>query len=516
MKKYSLLYCVFVACAMVLSSCNNEFENANNEKTMKMSFTATSGNEVTTRTTLDEGNGISVNWTASDAISVFDASGVNNPFTLADGAGTNIGHFDGTVTNGTMRWTALYPYSANTTISGNVISNVAMPAEQEATVNGFDPKSNLMTAYTTNDKLNFKQVVCYAQITTTIDCKKITFKANGEESLAGTAELTVATDGRATNRVTSNGASEVTLIPANGQTTIPAGTYHIGILPQTLTQGFTVEAFKAEAEAKLVKTYNKQTLAFGRDKIVNLGTTEGWSDMELDDDVPVLQSNSTITDVLKVAYKLLETAKSFKEYSSNPGLLITQYGRINRYNSSTWDIAGGKIPAYVKAELDGNEVFKAFSEVQEISLPNDDTWDAPHFWAALNGMMKNTGDLCGWGGDLVEFAADVKSNNSISFPSNSFNEKDWKADADAYNIYKIYKSGTSGTILDAIETYATSSLTENYRITKFLEGGSDILTRFNNSPNGFLLNVLMSQKGVNATDIAKAAEKMQLYIDNNK
>lgn len=236
-------------------------------------------------------------------------------------------------------------------------------------------------------------------------------------------------------------------------------------------------------------------------------------DLELDDDVSVLQSNSTITDVLKVAYKLLETAQSFQEYSSNPGLLITQYGRINRYNSSTWDIAGGKIPVAVKAELDDNEVFRSFSEVQTISLPNGETWDAPHFWAALNGMMKNTGDLCGWGGDLVEFAADVKSNSSISFPSLSFNAEDWKTDADAYNIYI---SGTSGTILDAIETYATSSLTENYRITKFLEGGSDISTRFNNSPNRLLLNVLMSQKGVNATDIANAAEKMQLYIDNNK
>lgn len=311
---------------------------------------------------------------------------------------------------------------------------------------------------------------------------------------------------------------------------------HFMIIPQTISEDTEIFRIVTEelGEEKIYSYTLPNSLQFEEGKSYRFRLNIGYGMLEIEDvvitpwdetnemeknlewdngDIPVLQANATLDDVIKVADKLYGKAQSHPEYSSNPELLIVQYGRINRYNSSTWDVAGGKIPEAVKTELDNNEAFRAFSEVQTISLPNGETWDAPHFWAALNGMMKNNGDLCGWGGDLVEFAADVKSNSSISFPSLSFNAEDWRSDADAYNIYI---SHTSGTILDAIGAYAKASLTENYRITKFLEGGSDITARFNSSPNKLLLNILMSQKGVNATDVANAAEKMQLYIDDNR
>lgn len=223
---------------------------------------------------------------------------------------------------------------------------------------------------------------------------------------------------------------------------------------------------------------------------------------------------ATLSSITFYADKIRSFIDSYKnDHSSitaSTDFILSQYGRIGRYNDITWSIAGGTIDSGLKAALD--ERFAFFKNVQEIELPNGDTLDAPHFWAVINTIMNGFGDLGGWAGDLVEFAALLKTSPDETFPttSSAFDKVDWNSDADAYNIMKIY----SNDIIADMKGYFTSGLTEKQRINTFITS-DDIKTRFDNSPNKTpYLNLLMQKYGV--TDITDAANKMQAYLDENK
>lgn len=288
MKKISRLSCVAIVCAMVLGSCSSEdMETGNATGQNRFTIVATLGDEAGTRTALDE-NGVSVNWVNGDAISVISAATLKNePFELVSGAGSKTGYFEGTASVSEGLHVAIYPYSkdyaisgatngADGAVSGCTISNGVIPATQMPVKNGFDPKSNLMTAMSSNDKLYFRQAICYVEVETTVPCTSIVFSTNGTENLAGVVDMSVGNDGIASCSVKGSGVKKVTLANSDGSAFEP-GVYHIAIKPGDLESGFTVECYKPDY-MKLVRTYNKKTAIFGRDKIVSLGKTQGWEE----------------------------------------------------------------------------------------------------------------------------------------------------------------------------------------------------------------------------------------------
>ena len=259
-------------------------------------------------------------------------------------------------------------------------------------------------------------------------------------------------------------------------------------------------------------------LTRGTDETITFTTTvTAWEtgdtqDVDVYNDYSLIDvNNANLADVVNLYSDIRDMAAQYisdNGITANPDLYVCQYGRINRYNDATWQIAGGTLNEGFKTMAD--QYYSKFSQIQKINLPNGDVLDAPHFWAVLNTMMTGFGDLGGWGGDLVEFAANVKADNSLSFPSGNFDREDWVSDADGYNIYTLYPDN----ILLGLKTYYTSTLTEKYRVITF-KTEETIATRFQNSSKYTYLAVLMKQKGVTSTDVALAAQKMQDYIDAN-
>lgn len=293
MKKFHVSLLIVIG-MMLLISCNaDDLDNVGIDKHNTTTLVAFAGDESGTRTALDN-NGVSVNWIDGDAISVFDLNGNNNPFTLSSGAGTNCGYFNGT-TEVQGAKLAIYPYSTNYTITGvntangQPVSETNLPTSitlrygvvsmnQTAVKDGFDPRYNIMTALSFDDKLYFKQAVCYVEIETTKPCYAIIFIANGGESIKGKLDITVSTDGTSTCSCYESGGSEITLSMPNNEIIEP-GVYHIAIIPQTLTKGFTVKCPSTEGKI-MTRAYTKKTTAFNRDKIISIGKTEGWDEEE--------------------------------------------------------------------------------------------------------------------------------------------------------------------------------------------------------------------------------------------
>ena len=278
MKKYILPF-MSIAMLMAMASCSSSDDEVaeikEESKLVPMTFTATQESNAGTRAALDSNN--DVNWQTNDEISIFDGED-NRIFTLTD-IGT--GKFSGTALSSATSFTAVYPYTSGAKLeSDGSVSGITLPAEQTATPNSFDPKAALMMAYTTDkSKLDFKNAVSLVKVTTQFACREIGLSAY--EDIAGTGTLSY-NNGEPSIAFDSNQSMTVTLIPADGESVIAAGTYYIAIRPHT-SIGFSIVFINSD-NSKVYTRTSTQENTFSRSKIKNINkftdyTTESWTDI---------------------------------------------------------------------------------------------------------------------------------------------------------------------------------------------------------------------------------------------
>ena len=280
MKKYILPF-MSIAMLMAMASCSSSDdaveEIKEESKLVPMTFTATQESNAETRTALSTGN--SVIWKTGDMISVFDGNGekVNHQFSLTGDA--SLGKFSGIASSEATSFTAVYPYTEGATLGEDgSVSGITLPAEQTAYKDSFDPKAALMMAYTEDkSQLNFKNVVSLVKVTTDFDCRKIGLSAY--EDIAGTGTLSY-NNGEPSITFDSNQSRTVTLIPADGESVIAAGTYYIAIRPHT-SIGFSIVFINSD-NSKVYTRTSTQENTFSRSKIKNLGIfseypTSSWT-----------------------------------------------------------------------------------------------------------------------------------------------------------------------------------------------------------------------------------------------
>lgn len=281
MKKTLKTLLAMMAGTMALAACSEdamvENNNSNNNNNVApgtkiaLTFSAQQENDGSTRAAIDGTDSKKIDWQTADHISVFDGSS-NNDFVIdeIDPSDATSATFTGEAADAAT-YTALYPYQSGAALSGEYITGVVLPATQTATPGSFDPAAGLMMAVTTGAEKNFafKNAVAYIKVTTDVPAKEITFSSFDCEDIAGTVTLSY-NSGTPTATVTSGGTDIVTLVPPTGEETIPAGTYYIAVLPQTLPFGFTLSYVDAEGVAHN-RISNKEYTSV-RNKVTNMGT----------------------------------------------------------------------------------------------------------------------------------------------------------------------------------------------------------------------------------------------------
>lgn len=235
-----------------------------NVEKVEMEFKA--GNDAVSRTILTTDN--AVNWEAGDAISLFDPDSNNKFTTSSSGASVT---FTGSAQDNQDTYYALYPYDAEATISGSIITTT-LPAEQTAREGSFDKMLNPSVAKSGNDKiLKFKNACAVVKFTlgSVPDSKNIVkamFRGNNGEALAGPIQIDASLATPVANVQTDFAGTEVTL---SGEFT-SGKTYYFVTVPTELSQGLTLTFYDDSGnEWKRIGT-NKSKLSAGR--ILNLGT----------------------------------------------------------------------------------------------------------------------------------------------------------------------------------------------------------------------------------------------------
>ena len=218
-----------------------------------------------------DGNTIAVQWTADDEILVANQNGNGDQlaYTLNGGADSTEGTFtseDETSDFLESDFVAIYP-ATNAAGTANTISGTTatfnLPATQTYLENSFAEKSMPMVAYSSDQSLQFKNVLgglcCPIVSSQGLRVTKVVVTSAASEALWGTCTTTISTNGDDPTSTVSNTETNknvITLDCGDGIMLDPntATDFYIMVPAGTLESGFKVEAYDGT-----VKIYEKST-----------------------------------------------------------------------------------------------------------------------------------------------------------------------------------------------------------------------------------------------------------------
>lgn len=466
---------------MSIISCSSD-ENVGQElkdsQTKVITFTCTQEqDESATRAGLSA-DATKILWKSGDKISIFDGTNNNNQFTLKDeSAERTSGSFSGTC-NVSESYVAVYPYTEGATLSedGETVSNIELPATQKAVKDSFDPNASLMMAKSNTKELSFKNAVGWIKVKTDFECSKIELKAPGELTyIAGKGTLSY-NEAQPTIKFTSEKSRTITLVPADGQTSIAAGTYYIVVPAVNLYAGWRITFTDASDSKEYIRRGGKE-IAFKRKTIIDLYEFKTGGDYWLDPVRGIVTKDQevdlgiTISGTDSKRYKvffaksnltatgLAENEDDYGDYFAW-GALEPWYSSYSGETLLESDLKPGKSGGYVIGNApfyDSSSSYTEYTNKDDILKPEHDAarhilggdWQVPTqvIWKALVDNTTYSKDAIKTGYNFT------KNGNTLFLPAAGF------VDGTLFRYVSgsgLYWSGTAYSITKAYNLYCTN------------------------------------------------------------
>lgn len=323
MNKHIIL---FGTAATMLLSCAREAPVEDINSLQTLTFTAGWAESEDTRTIL-QADGTSVWWDAGEQISLFFSNKASGVFTSTNTQPQAIVDFQGNLPiavgsvesdNPAHAFWAVYPHDAANSCDGESVT-LTVPAAQTATEGSFANRMFPSVSTSTNFHLPFYNVCGGARFSVANEgILSVTFKANGNEPLAGKVKVSFDADGKPEVKSVIEGNPEVTVYaPAGGF--IPGTYYFASILPQTLSDGMTM-TFKTDR--KLASVPIDRSITIHRARFGRMDAKD--QDLEFDYDYgehqasdPILFADNTVKEKLVTAFDTDSDGNlSYKEAAS--------------------------------------------------------------------------------------------------------------------------------------------------------------------------------------------------------
>ena len=271
-----------MAAGLVLFACQKEGAEEDILVTGNhLTFTATI-DDAGTRTSVD---GTKISWNPAEEINIFYGASEGSKFVSQNTEPSQSVTFSGTLTafTGTTEagepnsfW-AIYPYDELNSSSGSSVT-AYLPENQVGVPNNVPDKALMMVAKASGLALSFKQVCARIKVNvTTSGIEKIEIRGNNDETIAGSAVITMNSQGLPEWQDAGTGAGKVIeLVPESG-TTFEEAEYSIPIYPQTFSAGFTMTCYKEGEKG----SYSTGAVTFGRNQVrtVNTNKVTEWTSL---------------------------------------------------------------------------------------------------------------------------------------------------------------------------------------------------------------------------------------------
>lgn len=198
-KNYTRFFGVaLMSMAMALNSCSiKESEGILSTKEDMFYAKMEAVAETDTKVYADEN--LKVLWHENDRVSIFNKNTYNRQYKFDGNTGDNSGSFsvvpdDTFVTGNSLQYAyAVYPYSAQTTISNSGLLEMVLPSTQEYSEGSFGRGANAMVAVAEDNLLLFKNLCGYLMFKLYgqgLSVSSVSLKGNNGELLAGKATVT--------------------------------------------------------------------------------------------------------------------------------------------------------------------------------------------------------------------------------------------------------------------------------------------------------------------------------------
>jgi hypothetical protein len=338
-------------------------------------FKAFSADAPVTKTVLQEDG--SVLWCPQEDINVFHGSNCSWRFTSLNAENAAVVDFVGSLEGiryyDSDRFLAVYPYSEANTSDGRRLV-VTLPDVQEAVPGTFADRLFITVAQSDDRTLYFYNVCGGIRFSVTeADVRKVTFKGNAGETLAGTATVSFDDDGKPVVDDVADARAELTLSAPEGEALQPGKWYYLVSLPVTLSEGYTMTLHKVDGTAAVKSGSRPVTVkraVWGQLEGVDADLEYGVPDNEIwyrsADGEPV--NPTWRTDVYGVPALVSNT------YKDGKGVLVFNGPLRDLYPfafSNREQLVSISLPASVKTL--GTLDFVGCSRLKEVSVPG---WQA--------------------------------------------------------------------------------------------------------------------------------------------
>ena len=389
------------AALCLLAACSDKEET---HPTSGQEIILTAKTEVgdVTRTILDE-DYTTVLWTPNESISVF-RSGKMAVFTSTNTEKTSSAQFKGTLPeSGSDVLYGLYPYSADASISGEVIST-NLPAEQVAVAGSFADNLFISVARTETYEMSFSNVCSGLRFALDRnDIQRVTLLANGGEPLAGKFSVGFGNDGKPVVQAVEDGISEVTLSAPYGNTFEAGVWYYLVTLPTNLEKGYTILLEGQDVQGTV---RSSATIALNRNKFRSASLSAPRVDYKTVEDFDI--ENPGVRAYLENVDYSDDPDYTRSEVSDYPGtdkpnpVKLSWQGKASTVRISTspdlsgsWDVAVQESPASVYNLTPGVRYFYSVLAADG-SVLRESCVIPKGPMRMINGLLKNTRDLGGW------------------------------------------------------------------------------------------------------------------------
>ena len=430
---------LFAAVVSIVAACTIKIEECPVEGFKAPDITAIYDNPGSTKTSLEtdsEGVG-TIYWNPSDEINVFygitsthyvstnTADVTTAVFTTTDIIGSN----ENAPTN---RW-GLYPYNASATCDGTNVTTT-LPSSQKGVASSFDDDLFITLAHSQTNEFRFFNVCGGIKFSLSrSDIKRITFKGNKDEDLAGQVKLTMDSEGKPCVSEVLAGEKTLTLTPKDG-TCFNAGTYYyIVALPGDMTGGFmmtfetdsqigTFEYTDKAVEIKrsvFGKKDNIDASAEFKDKYVDLGLSVKWATCNLGASKP-------------------EEYGGYYQWAGTEDVsdksIYLNWENCPYHTGSSWDSGWTKYNTQSSyGTVDNKTTLEASDDAAAVNLggtwrmPTEAEWreliyNCTWTWTTLNGIEG-------------EMFTSKKNGNSIFLPAAGIRSRDELHDFGSYGLY---------------------------------------------------------------------------------
>ena len=245
-----LLTSLFISCSKEEKTVvNDSIGNLEN-----LEVHAVIGDNTVTKTAV-QSNGTDIYWTQGDAINLFYGNRTSAQFTTSINSPSASASFQGSITavtgtngngNGAQSFWGVYPYNLLNTCDGTGVT-LTIPSEQSGVAGTFASNLNPTVATSPNLDLAFYNVGSWFVFSVTRnDIVSVTFQGNNSEELVGKVKVEMDGNSRPVVTQVTDGVTSITMTPVGGGCFTPEAKYYMVLLPQTLSNGYSLRLTASE------------------------------------------------------------------------------------------------------------------------------------------------------------------------------------------------------------------------------------------------------------------------------